>query len=85
MRSALRGAGAALVTLGLLGLAGCSEDNESGVQSDSAGKTSVDKSVPSDYSQLKPGQAQGGQAGYPGAKKGPGAGAPSSEPAPAPK
>lgn len=74
MRSVMRGAGLAVVSLGLLGLVGCSEDNESGVKSESEGKTQVDKAVPSDYSQLKPGQPKAPE-GYPGSNKGPGAGA----------
>jgi len=59
-----------VLSLGLFGLAGCAEDNEKPVTSESAGKTTAEKRS---YSQTAPKPTQGNPYGaaYPGTKAAP--------------
>jgi len=68
MRSSARSVGLTVLSLGLFGLAGCAEDNEKPVSSDSAGKVTAEKRS---YQQTAPQPTQGNPyagGGYPGAK-----------------
>jgi hypothetical protein len=70
MRSSFRSVGLAVLSLGLFGLAGCAEDNEKPVSSDSAGKVTAEKRS---YQQTAPKPTEGNPYGaaYPGAKAAP--------------
>jgi hypothetical protein len=72
MRSSSRSVGLAVLSLslGLFGLAGCAEDNEKPVASDSAGKVTAEKRS---YGQTAPKATEGNPygTGYPGAKGAP--------------
>jgi len=71
MRSGSRSVGLAVLSLSLLGLAGCAEENDKAVTADSAGKTTVAEKK--SYGQMAP-KAPGGNpygTAYPGAKAAP--------------
>jgi hypothetical protein len=70
MRSSYRCVGLAVLSLGLFGLAGCAEENDKAVTSDSAGKTTAEKRS---YQQTAPKPTEGNPYGtaYPGAGKAP--------------
>jgi len=78
MRCVSRSFGFAIVSLGLMGLIGCGEDNEKSVLSESNGKTTAAPVTAQDYGKMAPkGGGPGGLPGnYPGANKAVQGGAP---------